>query len=156
MAQLLSPGHLKGTSGPLTPGSKVGKYKVCVGRGKESSDWRSLTAETRWRRGRGAGVGGRLGVVGQVLSEVTGDHRRGGATTTAPYGCLQTLVCFPKKKTFQTLTNVVTTNSHKQRLCWKLWAGFGKIALARCAGRREFHWFPWWKTCSMARSCVNI
>lgn len=37
--QLLSPGHLKGTSGPLTPGSKVGKYKVCLGRGKECSDY---------------------------------------------------------------------------------------------------------------------
>lgn len=45
-------------------GLKVGKYKVCVGRGKESSDWRSFTVEIRWRRGRGVGVGSYLGVVG--------------------------------------------------------------------------------------------
>ena len=96
------PGRLKGTSGPLTPGSKVGKYKVCLGRGKESR-----VAGAVSRRRRKGWVGGRESQLrGHVLSKAMGGHHRGRWATATTLcnckflqNCIQISVCFSRKET---------------------------------------------------------
>lgn len=87
--QLLPLGHLKGTSGTLSPGSKVGKYKVCLGRGKEQRLQCRLrvNGEGAPGAGGGRGSGGRKVIWEAGFTEAVGDRtHRGGLLQPWPMG----------------------------------------------------------------------
>lgn len=90
-AQLLSPGHLKGTSVPQLLSSKVGIHKVCLGCGKKSrvrkrgGRWLPRARKERTRWGGGSGEGAR----GIVYLRYRGTTRERVGYNPLPYNHMQ-------------------------------------------------------------------